>query len=160
MNKLNITGIYQPDAEVLICKRNSGVEDVFPVKLAAVTSELHNKEIWLNGQVQPDHSILVEDGEAYGVAETKDIGVNYIEIEGTITKIFPVRTTKKDHKLQDLIVDGLKVVAFEPCPDFIVEGIKVRIKGRYQSRTFTQKGTFGDIQKTVYEVALKNCEVL
>ena len=78
--------------------------------------------------------------------------------------MYPVRVTKKGHKLQDMLVEAdnqlVKVVAFEPCPDFITTGLNVRVRGRLQSRAFTQLTTFGTLSKVVYEVALKNLEII
>ena len=38
--------------------------------------------------------------------------------------------------------------------------MNVRVRGRLQSRAFTQLTTFGTLSKVVYEVALKNLEII
>ena len=55
----------------------------------------------------------------------------------------------------------IKVVAFEPYPDFVKLGfLEVKVFGRLQERSFTQVKTFSTEERTVYEVALRHLKVI
>lgn len=164
MNKICLIGNYDASQGIITCKRLSNNYDVIPVTFPDVVKN-PNK----NGEFKFEGSIINAKGnvyvEVYKVEEA--VGVQNstaCELKGTIKKLYPVRVTKKGHKLQDMLVEAdnqlVKIVAFEPCPEFITVGLNVRVRGRLQSRAFTQLTTFGTLSKVVYEVALKNLEVI
>lgn len=164
MNKITLIGNYDASQNTMTCKRLSNNYDVIPVTFPDVVKN-PNK----NGEFKFEGSIINQKGnvyvEVYNVEEAEGIvNSTACELKGTIKKLYPVRVTKKGHKLQDMLVEAdnqlVKVVAFEPCPDFITTGLNVRVRGRLQSRAFTQLTTFGTLSKVVYEVALKNLEII
>lgn len=164
MNKICLIGNYDAAQGVITCKRLSNNYDVIPVTFPDVVKN-PNK----SGEFKFEGSIINAKGnvyvEVYNVEEAVGVqNTTACELKGTIKKLYPVRVTKKGHKLQDMLVEAdnqlVKIVAFEPCPDFITVGLNVRVRGRLQSRAFTQLTTFGTLSKVVYEVALKNLEVI
>lgn len=164
MNKITLIGNFEEKSQTMVCKRLSSNYDTIPVSFPDVV-KAPNK----NGEFKMEGMIINQKGnvfvEVYSVEETQGIqNTTQCELVGTIKKLYPVRVTKKGHKLQDILVEAdeqaIKVVAFEPCPDFITTGLKVKVRGRLQSRAFTQFTTFGTLSKIVYEVALKNLEVI
>ena len=164
MNKICLIGSYDVAQGVITCKRLSNNYDVIPVTFPDVVKN-PNK----NGEFKFEGSIINAKGnvyvEVYNVEEAVGVqNTTACELKGTIKKLYPVRVTKKGHKLQDMLVEAdnqlVKIVAFEPCPEFITVGLNVRVRGRLQSRAFTQLTTFGTLSKVVYEVALKNLEVI
>ena len=164
MNKICLIGNYNAGDQTITCKRLSNNYDVIPVAFPDVV-KVPNE----NGDYKMEGAIINQKGnvyvEVYNFEKVEDIqNSTACELKGTIKKLYPVRVTKKGHKLQDLLVEAddqmVKVVAFEPCPDFIKVGLNVRVRGRLQSRAFTQLTTFGTLSKIVYEVALKNLEII
>lgn len=164
MNKICLIGNYDAAKQVMTCKRLSNNYDVIPVTFPDVV-----KTPTSSGEFKMEGSIINAKGdvhvEVYNVEPIEGIqNSTACELKGTIKKLYPVRVTKKNHKLQDMLVEAdnqlVKVVAFEPCPEFIQVGLNVRVRGRLQSRAFTQLTTFGTLSKVVYEVALKNLEVI
>lgn len=167
MNNINLAGTYNKSASTMSCKRLSGNVDVIPVVVADGVTVKDGDRAFLVGKLCSDkdkfwvtlESLMPPPKSTGDLLDRTDT-----EFSGTIKKVYPVRTTKKDKKLQDFLVETegavVKVVSFEPCPDYIVQGLQVQIKGRLQSRTFTQKTTYDTIEKTVYEVALKRLEVI
>ena len=163
MNKINLIGNYNSETKQMTCKRLSNNYDVIPVAFPEIVKEPES------GDYQFEGSIINQKGnvfvQVYTIKDGKGLqNSTACELKGKIKKLYPVRVTKKGHKLQDMLVDAdnelVKVVAFEPCPDFVQVGLNVRIRGRLQSRAFTQLTTFGTLSKVVYEVALKNLEVI
>ena len=164
MNKIILVGNYDAKKKVVTAKRLSNNFDVIPVVFPDLLKEPEG-----DCKIAVEGSIINQKGNVYVEAYSLDTNTNsndstICELKGTIKKLYPVRTTKKGHKLQDFLVEAegqlIKVVAFEPCPDYITVGINVRVRGRLQSRAFTQLATFGTLSKVVYEVALKNLEVI
>lgn len=164
MNKITLIGSYNKEDKVMVCKRLSNNYDVIPVQFPDVVKAPDK-----SGEYKMEGSIINQKGNGYvdvvSIEDAEGIqNTTACELKGPIKKLYPVRVTKKGHKLQDMLVDAdgqlVKVVAFEPCPDFVKVGVNVRIRGRLQSRAFTQLTTFGTLSKIVYEVALKNLEVL
>lgn len=165
MNKITLVGNYDAHNKTMTCKRLSNNYDVIPVTFVDIVKEPEK-----SGKQSFEGSIINQKGkvfvEVYKInevtEETQDSTA--CELRGVIKKLYPVRTTKKNHKLQDMLVEAesqlVKIVAFEPCPDYIEVGLPVRIRGRLQSRAFTQLTTFGTLSKVVYELALKNLEVI
>lgn len=167
MNNINLAGTYNKSASTMSCKRLSGNVDVIPVVIADGITVKDGDRAFLTGKLCSDkEKFWVELDKLMPPPTTLGdlLDRTDTEFSGIIKKVYPVRITKKDKKLQDFLVDTgnavVKVVSFEPCPDFVVPGINVQIKGRLQSRTFTQKTTYDTIEKTVYEVALKRLEVI
>ena len=164
MNKITLIGNYDASQNTMTCKRLSNNYDVIPVTFPDVV-----KNPKKNGSFKFEGSIINEKGdihvEVYNVEEVEEIpNSTACELKGIIKKLYPVRVTKKGNKLQDMLVEAdnqlIKIVSFEPCPDFITTDLYVRIRGRLQSRAYTQLTTFGTLSKVVYEVALKNLEVI
>lgn len=165
MNKIILTGNYDAKKKMVTAKRLSNNFDVIPVVFPSLIKEPDN-----DCRISIEGAIINQKGNVYvEVYHLNDISnqepdSTICELKGVIKKLYPVRVTKKGHKLQDMLVEAegqlIKVVAFEPCPDYISVGVAVRVRGRLQSRAFTQLATFGTISKVVYEVALKNLEVI
>lgn len=168
MNLINLRGTYKNGE--MHCKRLSDAIDVIPVRFAQDSVEAPKEDTrhYYHG------TILTENNKMYvevrGEKTTTDLGLKGLvdttqcHIIGVITKIFPVRTTKKGKKLQDFLLcsheQELKVVCFEPMPDFIKEGMCVEVNGRLQSREFYQKTTFEVQKKVIVEIALHDMKVL
>lgn len=169
MNSIKLIGTYDAATGTVRCKRLSDNYDIIPVQFppAAVGGVYVPED---GDRVFFQGSIINNKGDIFvGVEETDILNegaadTTECELIGTIKKVYPLRITKKERKLQDMLVEAegelIKIVAFEACPEFIKPGLLVHIKGRLQSRSFTQITTFGTVNKTVYEVALKNLEVI
>lgn len=169
MNSIKLIGTYEAATGTVRCKRLSDNYDIIPVQFSQVAVD----EEYVPGdgdRLLLLGSIYNEKGNIFvGIEEIDELNegaadTTECELIGTIKKVYPLRITKKERKLQDMLVEAegqlIKIVVFEACPEFIKPGILVHIKGRLQSRSFTQITTFGTVDKTVYEVALKNLEVI
>ncbi len=161
MNSIKLIGTYDAETSTIQCKRLSDNYDTIPVRTMPVIAD--GTRLLLEGSIINDKgNVFVEIEEIDSPRDYAD--TTECELIGTIKKVYPLRITKKDRKLQDMLVEAkgqlIKIVAFEACPEFIKPGLLVHIKGRLQSRSFTQMSTFGILDKTVYEVALKNLEVI
>lgn len=168
MNTIKLIGTYDAETNSVKCKRLSENYDVIPIEL---DEDLIGQDLVDGTRYLFDGSIINDKGNVYVAVHQVDFlkdediaDSTECIIEGIIKKLYPVRTTRKNRQLQDMLVETgaelLKVVVFEACPEFIKPGLKVHLKGRLQSRSFTQMTTFGPLDKTVYEIALKNLEVL
>lgn len=169
MNSIKLVGTYDAATGTVRCKRLSDNYDIIPVQFPQVAVDEEyvpgdGERLFFQGSIINEKgNVFVGIEEAYGLNEGAADSTE-CELVGTIKKVYPLRITKKERKLQDMLVEAkgqlIKIVAFEACPEFIKPGILVHIKGRLQSRSFTQITTFGTVNKTVYEVALKNLEVI
>lgn len=168
MNLINLRGTYKNGE--MHCKRLSDAVDIIPVRFVGDLVEKPKEDTrhYYVGQVRAENNKMYV--EIAGEKSTTDLGLKGLVdttqcgLIGTITKIFPVRTTKKNRKLQDFLLccheEELKVVCFEPMPDFIQEGMTVEVNGRMQSREFYQKTTFEVVKKVCTEIALHNMKVI
>jgi len=164
MNNIKLIGTYTKSTETVTCNRLSQNCDIIPIVLPDTIAIQDNERLALFGEIKNDKGnvfVLIKEAE---LINEEDLDTTECTFIGKIKKIYPVRTTRKGKDLQDFLIEAngevIKIVSFEVCPDFIKPGLQVHIKGRLQSRSFVQIGTYGPIDKTVYEVALKNLEVI
>lgn len=170
MNLIKLIGTYDAATNTVRCKRLSDNYDIIPIQFPRVVVDDEEYVLGDGDRLFFQGSIINEKGNVFvGIEEIEELNegaadTTECELVGTIKKVYPLRITKKERKLQDMLVEAkgqlIKIVVFEACPEFIKPGLLVRIKGRLQSRSFTQITTFGTVDKTVYEVALKNLEVI
>lgn len=169
MNTINIRGTFDAATSSFHCHRLSDNVDIIPVVQNPEALPLKDgKRYGFYGKIiREKDQVKVVLGESYnidslGLAAAKDS--TELKLGGEIVRIYPVRRTNKGKELQDFLIKSegqiLKVVCFEPCPDFIVPGVRVVLNGRLQSRDFIQATTFKKVERRVYEIALKNLEVI
>ena len=167
MNEVKLVGTYSEKEGCVRCKRFSDNYDSIPLVFRDGEKVNDNERLAFWGSIKNDEGkVYVSVAEAHSVGPDSDSepDTTQCELQGYVKKIYPVRTTKKERQLQDMLIEAdgeiIKVVAFEPYPDFVKLGFEVKVFGRLQERSFTQVKTFSTEERTVYEVALRHLKVI